>query len=120
MKITIKITKEVLTRAAMCGIKNKFGENCAIALAIRDISTGAVVTYTEIFWDYYGPSEDESPLPVIAQDFISAFDKSTPEERIEMRPFSFEVDFPDSMIDKIGIDEAKRIIEQSETLEIAQ
>jgi hypothetical protein len=119
MKLTIKITKEVLERSKMCGIvreKISHARYCGIAVAVNGIFPGAIVKYQYIILPII---LEAIALPDSATEFICEFDRSTPEERTQMHPFSFEIDVPDSVIERIGIEEARAIIAKSETLELA-
>lgn len=120
MKIKIKVTKDILKRSAMCGTFSQIAkviENCAIALAVREVFPNAVVGQTSIrpFGYNITPSIE---LPRCAKHFIKLFDKSCPIQRVSMPEFEFTVDVPDSVIDKIGIKDAIDIINKSETLEL--
>lgn len=135
MKIKITVTKEILERSAMCGICSAQYEfksvltNCAIALAVRDIFPIAIINHASIF---FNPVDNgrylkgkklaapRIPLPEEANMFIIQFDVASIEQRLAMRPFSFEIDVPQSVIDKIGISEVTRILENSETLELVE
>lgn len=112
----------------MCGTnKNDWVvENCAIALAVRDIAPHAMVTLVNILWDgsfmYHNPNippfdREVSDLPIEAKKMIQLFDSTSPMKRLSLPEFSFEVDFPDVLVEKIGIEEVKAILEKSETLE---
>ena len=96
--------------------------NCAIALAVMEIAPNAQV-YCNIDWGFGTsfPSTD-SPLPDVAWNFIQLFDslESTPEKRLKLPEISFEVDFPDELVEKIGIDEVKNILSKSDTLAMVE
>lgn len=103
----------------MCGIdKGCVGENCAIALAVREIAPNAGVSPMKIFWTgALGRMTIISLLPANVTRMIFLFDKASPKERLKLPEFSFEVDFPDELVERIGIQEVKQILEKSETLE---
>lgn len=114
MKIQINITKEVLNKSAMC--MSEAHHNCAIAVAIRDLFPTFKVFNTFI----------ENPngafvcyLPEDASDFIRAFDDCSPSQRLMLPELSFEIDVPQKYIDKIGIDEAHRILSTSKTMKLS-
>ena len=120
MKILIKITKEVLEKTKMCNEegKNAPATSCAIAYAVRDIFPKAWVERTRILINgWYGGGDTQSLLPFKAIAFIEDFDDSTPEERVNMNPFSFEIDVPDSVINEIGIGQVYKVLSESKTLE---
>lgn len=133
MKLTIKVTKEILERSKMCGeIENSIGRlntHCAIALAARDIFPNAIVEQTYIapfpkkFADYMGSKawgdQHIIELPLTAIGFISSFDRATPEVRVKMPELEFTVDIPDNVIEQINIDEIKPLLENHPTLSLA-
>lgn len=134
MLIKIKVTSEILEKSKFCGkgggpydISNKStypGYNCAIALAVREIDPKVSVGLSSIFWNNGNISTDEnktcSKLPEEAKIFIRLFDslRELPEERVKLNPIEFEVDFPDELVEKIGIEEVKDILHHSKTLEL--
>lgn len=114
MKILIKITKEVLEKTKMCEA-DKLSENCAISYAVRALFPLAITQRTYM---WFGNKEgDYTSLPMKAREFITAFDSLFPEERVKMKPFSFEIDVPDSVINEIGIGQVYKILSESKTLE---
>lgn len=128
-KLKIKVTKEHIENAKMCGADpnlkghNKglyMVQNCAVALAIRDIFPKAMVTSLKLypFGKHALITEEMNMfLPSRAQIFIHLFDKLTPEERIEKLPeIEFTIRVPQSVIDKINIDSLK----EHETLELIE
>lgn len=127
MKIEIKITKEVLRRSMWCGVMDGLRlENCVVAIAVRDIFPKALIGFNGICSTGW-VSEDRIPdpdieLPLNATRFIRAFDslEETPELRLSLPEFSFEIDVPDEVIERIGINEAKAILEKSETLSLVE
>lgn len=131
MKLKIKVTKEIIEKAVWCGVEghDDVGDastNCAVALAVRDIFPAARV-YTPL-WSpcvHILPFNDINikegiKIPYEAVVFIGRFDRLSdhPEARLYMDPIEFEVEVPESVINKIGIKEAERIIFESKTLEI--
>ncbi len=136
MKITIKITKDILKKSMMCGsypTDKNIGQNCAIALAIRDIFPDAHIQKYKILTNYYCKENILSKrglatyveeinilLPDIASDFIILFDslRLIPENRLLLPELSFEIEISDELIETIGINEAIEIINKSETLEL--
>ena len=132
MKLKIKITQEVLNATKMCGTKgfmlkgSKYegsASNCAITYACRKLFPNCL-TSNKIYM-----REDESHrshikvivanLPASAKDFIFRFDDATPEERVQMKPFEFEVELTKEALDLITIDKITKVLETSTTLEIA-
>lgn len=136
MKVKINITKEVLEESKMCntgGLTNAVGMSCAIAKAVNNLLGNhawvgketinihkSITTYmkdTHLAIDF-GKEIADIPLPEEAKCFIKSFDKLTPEERVKMDEISFEIDIPDSVIEFIGISEAKEIIKNDKYLEL--
>lgn len=138
MKIKIKVTKEILEKSMFCGTRYFAGvvaENCAISLAIRDLFPNVCVgkklisKNKELYYTTRGKtvkeildlnSENHILLPSIASTFINIFDtlRYNIEDRLKLKPIEFEVDFPESWIEDITIEEAIQIINKSETLEL--
>lgn len=122
MKLQINITKEILQRSMYCGTESYVGKNCAIALAVRDIFPHAWIYGNSIDPLYFmWVTIEDIPLPKIAIDFIVDFDflKNNPQERLSLPTFSFEIEVPEEVIDKLGnLDEVYKIIENSETLNL--
>ena len=117
----IRITKEILERSKLCGSFNdieKIGNNCAIAVALKDIFPNVFVTPNHIY--PFGIIQNEEfsvfriSLPVTAQDFIKVFDglRCIPNARLCLPEFEFEISLPDELIAKINIDEVKDMISQ--------
>jgi|SRR6187549_3843165 len=113
-KLKIKVTKNVLKQSMFCGLldSGKITENCAIAIAVRDVFPKASVNHTAIVYQVGDYNNDipsiKSLLPYEAMHFISLFDKSSPQERVFMPELEFEVEVPDSVIDAINIDDIKK------------
>jgi hypothetical protein len=140
MKITIKITKEVLLRSANCPmtcdddvIMDKVKENCAVAVAIRDLFPKAKVFQSAInllgdSWQpgliicgdpNHGKRIDVVALPGGATSFIKKFDDSTQSERLKLKPIDFDIEVSDKFIQRyIGINEATEIINKSESMSV--
>lgn len=118
-KLRITVTKEILERSKNCSVYVELSTtNCAIACAVRDVFPSANVWANHIN-PFPGHQKNKLiPLPKIAQDFIDAFDDATPEERVMMKPISFEIEVPDEVIEKINIDELKPLLENHPTLAI--
>tara|TARA_R110000868_G_scaffold14426_3_gene67154 strand:+ start:13748 stop:14116 length:369 start_codon:yes stop_codon:yes gene_type:complete len=120
MKLQINITKDILQRSMMCGTENFVGttpENCAIALAVRDLFPEAVVSSDTI---YYFPTNKSCLLPADAQNFIEIFDElnTCPEKRLNLNEFSFEIDIPEAVIDAIGLEQVHAILENHTTMQL--
>lgn len=129
VKLKIKVTKDILDRSAYCGLtedQSAVTQNCAIALATREIFPHAEVGEVNI--DVYdGPVSSvwtvgvgKIDLPQEATDFIHEFDKMTPIKRREMPELEFEVNVPDSVINMISLDEIKSLLKNSSTMELVE
>jgi hypothetical protein len=118
MTIRIHVTKEILERSKMCGElqeTERVSKHCAISLAVIDLFPNAITTN----WIYIDEHDSLGiSMPRHAHEFIVSFDSKTPGERVKMEEISFEIDVPDSVIEKIGITEAQEIIKNSKTLEL--
>lgn len=118
--LKIKVTHDVLVKSQFCSVDttgNKVGENCAIALAVRDIFPDALVGTTEIA-PYGWKQSEHIQLPIEAMRFIRDFDVAPPQKRVKMNPIEFEVSVPESIIEKINIDELRPLLENHPTLEL--
>jgi hypothetical protein len=123
MRVLIKITKEVLERSKMCGIEKKYiGDSCAVAVAIIDLFPSAQIgkTFAFLMSDgvYRVDGLSKIYLPVSAAEFIFAFDNLNPEERVLMYPFSFEIEVPEYVIERIGISTIYKVLSESSTMEM--
>jgi len=123
MKILIKITKNILEKSKNCNPKYcEVTKNCAIALAIIDILPDVEVSFVEIYVPYSYEIEKciRIPIPIEATKFIREFDrlKDFPEKRMLMPEFSFEIEVPIEIIEKIGISDVYKILSESKTLEL--
>lgn len=126
MKFQINITQDVLNATKDCN--DNTDENCAIAHAIRDLFPEASVGCSTIYFkkdlnkpfDFHDNRKaEEIDLPLIAMLFIKDFDNKSPEERVKIKPFSFFINIPDSLIEEINISEIEDILSHSQTLQIA-
>lgn len=122
MKILIKVTKDILQRSMMCGVDSiakNCAINCAIAVAVREIFPQASVGLNTIAPISKEEGLERISLPITAVSFISTFDSlyHTPAKRLELPEFSFEIDVPYSILEKVGISEVYKILSESKTLE---
>jgi hypothetical protein len=112
----IKVTKEILELSKECGTHNdidSIGENCAIALALKDIFPGVFVTSHYIY--PFGIDENNKlddlkiAMPKVAHDFVKVFDSlcAIHNCRLLLPEFEFEIPIPDVIISKINIDEVR-------------
>lgn len=113
-KLKINITQDILEKSKNCGGN---ASNCAISTAIRDIFPNAK-TYPSGIKQNGNYEECGIHLPNEAIDFICKFDFKSPEERVKMKPISFEIEVPDVIIDKIGISQVEEILKESTTMEL--
>ena len=96
MKMNIIVSKDIIKKAIYCGTDKCDGytsENCAVALAVRDIFPNAAVDGYNIY-----TTRKFISLPRFVTEFIRLFDslKYEPKERLKLEPVTFEVDIPDS------------------------
>lgn len=121
-RIRIHVTKEILRKSMMCGTisSSKNSSSCAIALAVRDIFPKADIQHYYMEFDNSDPEGLVTDLPREAQDFINEFDClfRTPHERLNLPELSFDIDVPNEVIERIGLDEVHRILKESETLSL--
>lgn len=123
-KLKIKVTKEILRKSMMCGTDGNtdgLTQNCAIALAVREIFPRAMVNKMKIYLD----SNFDAPtiqLSWRAWEFVLNFDSlaRTPHLRLEMAELEFEVDLPQAVIDAVNISELEETLKTSETLELVK
>jgi hypothetical protein len=139
--IKVDITKEILKDTAHC--KDNMGFTCAIAKAINDLLPNSWVEQKSIIVfenrhqylsqcggygvDYRIPSQMRSlgsiPLPKEATEFIIKFDKRSPWRRKLMKPFSFEITIPDTILDFISkgnMEVVTEILGQSGTMSLSR
>lgn len=122
MKLKIKVTKDVLRRSMWCGTKNddsgfQITTNCALAIAVRDIFPDASAGYQCI--NPFHSCNRLDPKWIIqhdAESFIRSFDilVETPEKRLELPEYEFEVELSDELVELINISD----IHKSPTLEV--
>jgi hypothetical protein len=121
IKMRIKVTKKILEKSRYCGFRTfPTVENCAIALAVRNIFPEATVNADSIA-PFGEPRRGIIMLPNDAQIFMAKFDSSNWEERLSLPEMEFEIAIADNIIAQIGngnIEEVKTIIQNSETLEL--
>lgn len=126
VNLKIKVTKEIIEKSMWCGFgsSNDIQENCAIALAVRDIFPDAQVEKYGIFlkredWQTKGTDSDIQ-LPPEAIEFIGEFDlySDTPEHRLLMPELEFEVEIPDKVLEEINIEELRPLLQNHPTLEL--
>ena len=130
MKIEINISKEILARTQycgydQCGIKDQdanIAKNCAIAVACAEVFDR--VSVGDSIHIYAGGVKPRFlgiiQLPVAAIEFTTVFDAMHPVQRLDIEPFSFEIDVPDTIIDKIGTAEITELLEHSESLKLIE
>lgn len=133
MKLKISVTKEHLIKSAYCGKSSKremFSDlphinNCAIAVAVHDLIPYASVRAFSIangtriskkidikYW--------QLSLPREAQQFICRFDSLSPEERMKMEPFSFEVELTDEFLENVNFPEMEEMLKEINHLELVK
>lgn len=128
MKILIKITEQIIKESASCptlieGLPDfqkgaVLTTDCLVSRAIRDMFPAATTASEYFRTNLTSFLNDEIALPSSVSDIIAKFDRITPEERLQMKPFSFEVDIPYGVIDQVGLGEVYKILSESKTLEL--
>ena len=121
--LKIKVTKDILEKSKTCGTiePNGFkGHSCAIALAVRDIFPTANIGFHEVWplWNGYNYTGATIRLPNIVSEYIKVFDRTPTAERPMLPEIEFEIEIPDSVIEKINIEELKPLLENHPTLEL--
>lgn len=120
-QLKIKVTKEILERSKYCGFgAGPANENCAIALAVRDIFPLARIG--SHFIDFF-PHINGIPgfvLPEMVFEYISTFDKTDPRIRPSLPEIEFTIDIPDAVIEQISIDEIRPLLINHPTLELVE
>jgi hypothetical protein len=111
---TIHVTKEIIARARHSGQdeERSIGDNCAIALALKDLFPDVFVTGDHIHpFGFDQEGEMVIGLPAIARDFIKVFDSlvAMPRVRMLIPEFNFEISIPDSFPEQINIDDIQTI-----------
>lgn len=125
-KLKIKVTKEILEKSKHCGTIPgvRVIDNCPVALAVRDIFPKASVIGTIYPFGFdtkkyeRGIKMETIPLTQEVRWFIVKFDEANPSERISLPELEFEVHIPDSIIEKINIDELRPLLINHPTLEL--
>ncbi len=121
MKLQINITKDILKRSMMCGVYScdDVSDNCAIALAVKDLFSKATVGISMI---HYNDGNGRSDLPNVAKKFISTFDRlsGSPKERLDLPEFSFEIEVPNEVIDQIGLEQVYSILENHKSMQLIE
>jgi len=89
--------------------------NCAITYACRKLFPNCSTSLSNIYGKLY---LNIGHLPDEAKKFIIEFDKTSPEDRVRIKPFEFEIELTQKAIDTININEAKEILKNINTLEL--
>lgn len=115
--LKIRVTKEIIFKAKDCN--SNFGFNCPIALAIRDILPDAAVGNSFIL-PLYNTKGYESViyLSPAATNFITRFDNSIPEDRLNLLELEFTITIPDEVIETIDIESLRPSLINHPTLEL--
>ena len=90
--------------------------NCAIAYEIRQIFPDAIVSPT-----HYYPFGNGNVFISPSHDgghFINAFDRSTPEQRLELPETTVTLDINDAILDRINIEEVETLLKDSKNLQL--
>lgn len=116
IKLRISVTKDVLEKTKNCSPSADIAvTNCAIAYSVREIfPTAYVFSYAICL------TGGHIILPEAASNFIISFDSLSPEERVKMKPFSFDIQIPDPIVNQINIDEIRPLLENHPTLQLIE
>lgn len=117
MKIRIHVTKEIL-RKSNCAVNDNYVSNCMVATALKGMFPTATVGS---FWLCLISGVPTSTVKIsdFLQSKIDDFDRcSNMEDVMNLPEFSFEIEVPSAVIDKIGISSAYKILSESKTLEL--
>lgn len=135
MKLTIHINQQVLEHSKNCTpygnpSETRVGQNCAIGKAIYDLFgdlSWVSSEEIEIFKDgvmfnerglFTRKADWLIKLPFSARDFIGRFDELSPEQRVKMKPFDFEINIPNAVIRLISLEEIYKVLADSQTLSL--
>jgi len=141
MKLKIKITQEILEASKFCmnetysASVSRIGQNCAIGKAIYAlfgdkswVFNDKIAIFPNGFTfkpNFFYPKTDivegehiDIKLSFDITFFIEKFDKLSPKERVKIKPFEFEIDVPNEVVDLIGINQVYKVLsENTHTLE---
>lgn len=131
MRIKIKVTKELLQKAVLCGTecdthprrREGKGVNCVVALAIQEILPNAYIgTYSVFSHSRCNDDDILCNLPSCVTEFIIHFDSLSghPSLRLLMDEFDFEIDLPERAFDGVNLSEVYKILSESKILELAE
>lgn len=117
MKVKVNVTKEILSDSSECNFSPE--RNCMIAVAIIELFPDANVWNERAnLLGYHSDCKfDRCLLPHIAIESIRIFDTSSPEQRLSITPFSFEIEVPEYVIEKIGLNQIYKVLSESKSLE---
>lgn len=137
MRIRIRITRELWTRCMMRGWRfrgNLYTEH-PLELAIQEMVPEAMLMHRYINWDstlfelkdladksikqmLISQQIPHTELPGALMAVLDTFDEliTTPAKRLNLPPVQFEVEVPDSVIQKIGITQAYKVLSESKHL----
>ena len=120
-KLKIKVTKDILERSKYCGFQDGLtvSENCAVALAVRDIWPNAAVDGDNI-WPNAAVNDGIMPLPTEVSVYIIEFDNTYPADRAKLPEIEFEIEIPDKVLESINIEELKPLLENHPTLQLIE
>lgn len=118
--LKIKVTKDILEKSKNCN--EMVGQNCAVALAVRDVFPAAHVLHHQIrpFSDDPYLIKQRILLPKEATLFIIDFDRAEPGQRPYLPEIEFEIQIPDEVIEKINIDSLRPLLQNHPTLELVE
>lgn len=122
IKLKITVDKDILERSKNCS--DNAQNNCAIALAVRDIFPKACIGRDRMWFDTHpGSSTGKGVFVVLPREveyFIDLFDSRLPIERTDLPELTFEIEIPDEVVGNINIDEIRPSLGNHPTLELIE
>lgn len=139
-KLKVKVTKEILHKAKMCGLDEEhdnLNQNCALAVAIREIFPTAMVS-SDYFYPFGNIARGVTLSPQVTE-FIDNFDlpvtqlqgenllnyPKPPEiieagikHRLAIPETEFEINIPDWVIDQLNINDITEVLKGVDHLEL--
>lgn len=109
MKLKISVSKQDIMNSRFCtGHHRSIATSCAIALALKHIWPNVFIGATAIFPRVLDDYKTCMSLPLNAKNFIYRFDNCSHEKRARMKPFEFEIEIADELINEINIDNERQ------------
>jgi len=117
IKLRIHITKDILKRSNESGFSSN---KSPIALAVIDVFPNIGIGDKHIYISLSKEVAFKALLPTIAQEFILVYNGLKYDLRPLLPEFSFEIEIPDEVIQKINIDQITSLLKEHKTLELVK